>query len=178
MASYFQGLSLINFQEGDEPVLPEAHWRKDAAFFVNAIVQLKEYFEGRRQRFSLRLNPKGSDFQREVLAAVARIPYGETASYSDIARVVGKPKSVRAVGTANRTNPIPFMIPCHRVIGSNGKLTGFTGGIEFKQWLLDLEAGRLAPDADEGAEQPEPSQEDLLAADPEAGVDLALEAAH
>ena len=139
----FQGLSLINFQDGAEPVLPEAHWRKDAAFFVNAIVQLKEYFAGNRQRFSLRLNPKGSEFQREVLAAVARIPYGETATYSDIARIVGKPKSVRAVGSANRTNPIPIMVPCHRVLGSNGKVTGVTGDLEMKQWLLDLEAGRL-----------------------------------
>ena len=145
----FQGLSHVNFQDGSAPLLPEAHWRKDAAFFVNAIVQLKEYFAGERLRFSLRLNPKGSDFQRQVLEVVSRIPYGETASYSDIARMVGKPKSVRAVGTSNRNNPLPIIIPCHRVIGSNGKLTGFSGGAEFKQWLLDLEAGKHAPMIDE-----------------------------
>ena len=139
----FQGLSHVNFQDGSAPMLPEAEWRKDAAFFVNAIVQLKEYFAGERVRFSLRLNPKGSDFQRQVLEVVSRIPYGETSSYGDIARMVGKPKASRAVGTCNRTNPIPIMIPCHRVVGSNGKLTGFSGGIEFKQWLLDLEAGKL-----------------------------------
>ncbi len=139
LAGDFQGLSLINFVDGPEPALPESNWRKDAAFFVNAIVQLNEYFQGKRQRFSLRLNPRGTDFQREVLAAVARIPYGSTASYKDIARIVGKAKSVRAVAAANRANPIPIMIPCHRVIGSNGKITGFTGGIELKQRLLDLE---------------------------------------
>lgn len=139
----FQGLSLINFQDGEAPMLPESDWRKDAAFFVNAILQLKEYYVGNRQRFSLRLNPKGSEFQREVLAAVARIPYGETASYADIARIVGKPKSARAVGTANRNNPLPIMVPCHRVMGANGKMTGSVGGIEVKQYLLDLEAGRL-----------------------------------
>lgn len=137
----FQGLSHVNFQDGSAPMLPEAEWRKDAAFFVNAIVQLKEYFAGERVRFSLRLNPKGSDFQRQVLEVVSRIPYGETSSYGDIARMVGKPKAARAVGTCNRTNPIPIMIPCHRVVGSNGKLTGFSGGVEFKRWLLDLEAG-------------------------------------
>jgi O-6-methylguanine DNA methyltransferase len=98
----------------------------------------------------LRLNPKGSDFQRQVLEVVARIPYGETTSYSDIARMVGKPKAVRAVGTSNRNNPIPIIVPCHRVIGSNGKLTGFSGGVECKQWLLNLEAGKHAPVVDEG----------------------------
>ena len=165
----FQGLSLINFQDGIAPVLPEAHWRKDAAFFVNAIVQLKEYYAGKRQRFSLRLNPSGSEFQRQVLAIVARIPYGETASYADIARMVGKPKSVRAVGAANRTNPIPIMIPCHRVIGTNGKLTSFNGGIERKQWMLDLEAGRL--DAD-GVKRP-PLLNDVV--EQELADDLAAE---
>ncbi len=148
----FQGLSHVNFQEGSTPILPEAHWRKDAAFFVNAIMQLKEYFAGDRLKFSLRLNPKGSDFQRKVLEVVSRIPYGETASYSDIARMVGKPKAVRAVGTSNRNNPIPIIVPCHRVIGSNGKLTGFSGGVEFKQWLLDLEAGKHVPVVDESDE--------------------------
>lgn len=146
----FQGLSHVNFQDGSAPILPEAHWRKDAAFFVNAIMQLKEYFAGERLKFSLRLNPKGSDFQRQVLEVVARIPYGETTSYSDIARMVGKPKAVRAVGTSNRNNPIPIIVPCHRVIGSNGKLTGFSGGVECKQWLLNLEAGKHAPVVDEG----------------------------
>lgn len=137
----FHGLSVINFQSGPKPLLPESCWRKDAAFFVNAILQLDEYFTGQRQRFSLRINPQGSDFQRQVLAAVARIPYGQTASYKDIARIVRKPKSTRAVGSANRNNPLPIVIPCHRVLGANGKLTGFAGGIATKQWLLDLERG-------------------------------------
>lgn len=139
LAGDFQGLSLINFQDGPSPALPESSWRKDAAFFVTAIIQLQEYFEGKRQRFSLRLNPSGSDFQLEVLSVVSRIPYGETASYADVARIVGRPKAVRAVGAANRGNPLPIVIPCHRVIGSNGRLTGFNGGLEAKQWLIELE---------------------------------------
>lgn len=139
LAGDFQGLSLINFQDGSMPALPEKHWRKDAAFFVTAIIQLQEYFAGQRQCFSLRLNPSGSEFQLSVLEVVARIPYGETASYADVARIVGKPKAVRAVGSANRNNPLPIVIPCHRVIGSNGRLTGFNGGLEAKEWLLDLE---------------------------------------
>ena len=139
LAGDFQGLLMLNFQEGSYPALPDPSWRRDAAFFVNAIVQLQEYFSGTRQRFSLRLNPQGTAFQKQVLEVVARIPYGETASYGDIARYVGKPKAVRAVGSANRKNPLPIFIPCHRVIGSDGKLTGFNGGLDAKRWLLELE---------------------------------------
>lgn len=161
LAGDFNGLMHLNFQEGPEPLFPEAGWRKDAAYFVNAIVQLKEYFAGKRRRFSLRLNPSGSDFQLKVLEAVTRIPYGDTATYSDIARLVKNPRSVRAVGAANRKNPLPILIPCHRVIGSNGRLTGFNGGLERKEWLLELEAEvsmpsqrpiieALIPEAEEG----------------------------
>ena len=152
LAGDFQGLSLINFQDGPAPVLPEKHWRKDAAYFVQAIIQLQEYFAGKRQRFSLRLNPSGTEFQLKVLEVVARIPYGETASYADIARIVGKPKAVRAVGAANRTNPLPIVVPCHRVVGSNGRLTGFNGGLEAKQWLLELE-GLNCQGGEDGDEQ-------------------------
>ena len=140
------GLKYINFQQGPEPMLPESEWRKDAAYFVNAIVQLTEYFAGTRTRFALRLNPVGTDFQRQVLQIVARIPYGQTASYADIARVLKKPRAVRAVGGANRKNPLPIVVPCHRVIGSDGKLTGFNGGLERKEWLLALENGELPED--------------------------------
>lgn len=144
LAGDFQGLAVINFQDANllgnkTPMLPESHWRKDAAFFVNAIVQFREYFAGQRQRFSLRLNPLGSEFEREVLAAISRIPYGETVSYKDVARYVGKPKSVRAVASACHRNPLPIMIPCHRVIGANGKPTGSQRGVDLRLKMLDME---------------------------------------
>lgn len=142
LAGDFHGLKLLNFQNGPAPILPESSWRKDAAYFVNAIMQLQEYFAGQREKFALRLNPDGTDFQRAVLDAVSRIPYGETATYADIARLIKNPKSTRAVGAANGRNPLPIFIPCHRVIGSNGKLTGFNGGIERKSILLALERGQ------------------------------------
>ena len=140
LAGDFNGLSHIGFQYGPEPVFPENEWRRDAAYFVNAIVQLKEYFAGKRSQFCLRLNPAGSPFQLKVLEALTRVPYGETASYADIARMVKNPRAVRAVGSANRKNPLPIVIPCHRIIGSNGRLTGFNGGLERKEWLLEHEA--------------------------------------
>ncbi|MBT8148785.1 MAG: methylated-DNA--[protein]-cysteine S-methyltransferase [Pseudomonadales bacterium] len=136
------GLKYITFQDGPEPLFPENDWRKDAAHFVNAIVQLKEYFAGQRSRFALRLQPEGTDFQLRVLEAVARIPYGQTASYTDIARLLKNPRAVRAVGSANRKNPLPIVVPCHRVIGSDGRLAGFVGGLERKEWLLELECQR------------------------------------
>ncbi|NND38605.1 MAG: methylated-DNA--[protein]-cysteine S-methyltransferase, partial [Pseudomonadales bacterium] len=130
-------------QDGPEPMFPERGWRKDAAYFVNAIVQLNEYFAGQRTRFALRLNPEATEFQLRVLETLARIPYGQTASYADIARLLKKPRAVRAVGAANRKNPLPIMLPCHRVIGSDGSLTGFIGGLERKKWLINLEAETL-----------------------------------
>jgi len=144
LAGDYNGLMCLGFQQGPEPILPELNWRKDAAFFVNPIMQLQEYFAGKRKRFALRLNPSGTDFQIKVLEALLRIPYGDTASYADIARLLKSPKAVRAVGSANRRNPLPIFIPCHRVIGSNGKLTGFNGGLERKSMLLALERGELS----------------------------------
>lgn len=105
--------------------------------------QLHEYFRGERQSFDLELAPRGTDFQRLCWSALQHIPYGETRSYSDIAREIGRPAAVRAVGAANGANPIPIVIPCHRVVGSNGSLTGFGGGIETKRWLLALESPTL-----------------------------------
>ena len=143
LAGDANGLSRIGFQSGPCPVFPEREWRRDAAFFVNAIVQFNEYFTGERSQFCLRLHPVGSSFQLKVLEAVTRIPYGTTASYSDIAQLIQNPRAVRAVGAANRKNPLPIVIPCHRVIGRDGSLTGFNGGLERKEWLLDLEANPL-----------------------------------
>jgi methylated-DNA-[protein]-cysteine S-methyltransferase len=105
--------------------------------------QLREYFSGKRQTFDFPLAPKGTEFQLAVWNALLEIPYGDTITYAELARRIGKPSAVRAVGAANGANPIPVIIPCHRVIGSNGTLTGYGGGIERKQWLLALEGRRL-----------------------------------
>jgi len=107
----------------------------------NAARQLREYFDGRRVEFDLPLAPEGTAFQRDVWQKLCEIPYGSTISYGELARRVGNPKASRAVGAANGQNPIPIVIPCHRVIGSNGSLTGFGGGIDMKRRLLDFEAG-------------------------------------
>ena len=101
--------------------------------------QLNEYFAGKRKTFDLPLSLKGTPFQIECWNALQQIPYGATSTYGEIARTIGRPAAVRAVGAANGANPIPIIVPCHRVIGSNGSLTGFGGGIDVKRWLLDFE---------------------------------------
>ena len=110
---------------------------------INAENQLKEYFSGKRNAFDLKLDFAGTEFQRKVWAALLTIPFGETRSYGQIAKQIGNPKAVRAVGAANGKNPISIIAPCHRVIGSNGKLTGFAGGLEIKAHLLGLERAVL-----------------------------------
>lgn len=105
----------------------------------DAIMQLKEYFAGQRTQFTLRLNPQGTIFQREIWKIVSQIEFGDTKSYLDIARTSGDKARTRAVGLANGKNPIPILIPCHRVIGANGSLTGYAGGLERKKWLLQHE---------------------------------------
>lgn len=104
-----------------------------------AQVQLAEYFAGTRDRFTIPLSPSGTPFQHRVWAALATIPYAETRSYLEIARQIGSPNAMRAVGAANGKNPLSIVVPCHRVIGANGTLTGFGGGLEAKRWLLDHE---------------------------------------
>lgn len=101
--------------------------------------QLSEYFSGKRREFSLPLSPKGTEFQLRVWRALKTIPYGETRSYGDMARLIGSPKACRAVGMANHRNPISIIVPCHRVVGANGSLTGYGGGLDAKRFLLDLE---------------------------------------
>ncbi|AEG48734.1 methylated-DNA/protein-cysteine methyltransferase [Sphingobium chlorophenolicum L-1] len=108
--------------------------------------QLCEYFAGQRQAFDLPLDFKGTDFQKRVWAALLTIPYGETRSYADIARQIGKPSACRAVGAANGRNPISIVAPCHRVVGANGALTGFAGGLNAKRYLLELEGRSFAAD--------------------------------
>ena len=117
---------------------------RDDGAVADVAAQLQQYFRGERRAFELPLAPRGTEFQQLVWSALQRIPYGETRSYADIAREIGRPAAVRAVGAANGANPIPIVIPCHRVIGSKGSLTGFGGGIETKRWLLALESPQRA----------------------------------
>jgi len=131
----------IAFPKNGEPVRPDAGWEHSARGPVGeAIRQLRDYFAGRRTGFDLPLAPEGTPFQRAVWRQLQDIPYGVTISYGELARRVGNPKASRAVGTANGANPIPIVIPCHRVIAADGKLGGFGGGLTVKQALLALEA--------------------------------------
>lgn len=125
----------------EPPPPPERAFLRSHALLAETCRQLDAYFAGTRRAFELPLAPHGTDFQRQVWAALQRIPYGATVSYSDIARSILAPKAVRAVGAANGANPIAVIIPCHRVIGANGSLTGFGGGLPRKKFLLALERG-------------------------------------
>ena len=139
-------LSLLGFPQGKMLKRHEKQWLKDPAPFKEVKFQLDAYFAGELQEFDLPLLPTGTRFQERVWQALTEIPYGETWSYGQLARHIGKPKASRAVGAANGINPIPVIIPCHRVIGSSGKLTGFGGGLETKRYLLKLESEALAPE--------------------------------
>ena len=132
-------LQLIGFPSGKARTHHEADWLRDDAPFVEVVRQLNAYFAGELQDFDVALDPQGTAFQQSVWQALTAIPYGSTCSYGAIAEAVGKPKASRAVGAANGQNPIPIIIPCHRVIGSTGKLTGFGGGLPAKVTLLELE---------------------------------------
>jgi methylated-DNA-[protein]-cysteine S-methyltransferase len=133
-------LCLVGFPEGSMRRDPEPDWSYNEKPFAGARQQLTEYFAGERREFDLPLKLNGTEFQMSVLQALQQIPYGETTSYADIAERIGRPKAVRAVGAANGRNPIPIIVPCHRVIGSHGDLTGFGGGLDTKEALLRLEA--------------------------------------
>jgi methylated-DNA-[protein]-cysteine S-methyltransferase len=115
----------------------------DAWRVAHVVTQLGEYFAGRRKAFELELAPVGSEFQHKIWALLVGIPFGETRSYGQLAKVIGEPNASRAVGRANATNPIPIVVPCHRVIGASGTLTGYAGGLEAKRILLDLERPAL-----------------------------------
>ena len=136
-------LKRIEFEAGKHVEGPQPGWRKSKRELAEAEVQLSEYFAGERQRFTLNLDPEGTEFQRQTWDLLRRIPYGKTVSYSDIARLMGRPKAVRAVGAANGRNPIPIVVPCHRVIGRDGSLTGFAAGTDVKKKLLELEGVTL-----------------------------------
>jgi len=118
---------------------PLAHWQKDESAFTHTRLQLTKYFSRELTDFDLSLKPLGTEFQQQVWQALRAIPYGETVSYRAIANSIDRPKAVRAVGNANGRNPIPIVIPCHRVVGKDGSLIGFGGGLPVKSFLLDLE---------------------------------------
>jgi len=134
-----QGLREVWFESGRHQKVPDPRWTRDADQLAFARVQLEEYFAGARQVFALPLHPLGTPFQLAVWQELARIPYGATVSYGEMARRIGQPQAVRAVGAANGRNPLPIVLPCHRVIGADGSLTGFGGGLPTKRFLLALE---------------------------------------
>ena len=130
----------ISFTSRGKAAKPEPGWQESQRGAVaEAIRQLREYFAGKRTRFDLPLAPKGTEFQRAVWRQLQEIPYGETISYGELARRVGNPKASRAVGAANGANPLPIVIPCHRVIAGDGSIGGFGGGLPIKEILLALE---------------------------------------
>ena len=139
LAADERGLRLISFALGKRPERPQSGWQQDRAPFVETIRQLRAYFERELKNFDLPLSLEGTEFQLRVWHSLLAIPYGQTISYGQLACRVGNPKGARAVGLANGSNPIPIIVPCHRVIGSNGSLVGYGGGLSNKKALLFLE---------------------------------------
>ena len=137
------GLRQIRFVNGRRPASPDPSWRENSAPLQPAIDQLRAYFAAELETFDLKLAPEGTPFQLSVWRKLCEIPFGKTISYGELAQQVGNPKASRAVGLANGSNPIPIVIPCHRVIGSSGKLTGYGGGLPVKEKLLALECRQL-----------------------------------
>ena len=130
-------ITKVYFMNNDEQ--EEILEKNETALLKEAIKQLNEYFDGKRSSFDLQLQPQGTEFQNKVWKALIEIPFGETRSYGEIAKIIGNEKASRAVGMANNKNPIPIIVPCHRVIGANGKLVGYAGGLDIKEKLLKLE---------------------------------------
>ncbi|HKW18557.1 MAG TPA: methylated-DNA--[protein]-cysteine S-methyltransferase [Terriglobales bacterium] len=137
------GLCGINFPRNGQAAAADRDWQEDGSAFDDTIRQLRAYFAGEQENFDLPLAPQGTPFQQRVWRELCRIPYGQTISYGELARRIGNPQASRAVGLANGSNPIPIIIPCHRVIGANGKLTGYGGGLPIKEKLLALEKRQL-----------------------------------
>ena len=133
-------LEMIRFPEGKGVIYPEDDWIQDDLVFKQVEDQLNEYFAGDRQQFDLKIKPSGTRFQLSVLEALQGIPYGRITTYSNVAESIGRPNAFRAVGAASGRNPLPIVIPCHRVIGADGSLTGFGGGLPTKSVLLNRES--------------------------------------
>ena len=131
-------------QKPDRMKFPDLESKDSDPILKSAVKQLGSYFSGKREKFDVSLRPVGTDFQEQVWKALRSISYGKTVSYGDIAKKIGNPKAVRAVGSAIGKNPLSIMIPCHRVIGSNGNLTGFAGGLPTKEFLLKLETQAIS----------------------------------
>ena len=131
----------LTCEESPESFTIERDWEKNKSFFTEEIRQINEYLEGQRKTFDVIVNPQGTAFQHMVWEALMDIPYGKTVDYADIAQRVNNPGAYRAVGAANAKNPIPIIIPCHRVIGSDGSLTGYAYGVNMKEKLINLERG-------------------------------------
>ena len=138
-----RGLCYLSFGASKRAVNPEAEWTENAKFFAEPVRQLRAYFRGELTDFDLPLALQGTPFQVSVWKKLCAIPYGSTISYGQLAESIGNPKAMRAVGLANGCNPIAIIVPCHRVIGSNGKLTGYGGGLPIKEKLLALESRQL-----------------------------------
>lgn len=134
------GLTGLYLPEGAAAMSPDPAWIRDDGAFGDVRTQVDEYFAGSRREFDLPLHPHGTGFQQRVWTALRAIPYGETTSYGATAATIGAPTSSRAVGAANGQNPLPIIVPCHRVVGANGALTGYGGGLDAKRWLLAHEA--------------------------------------
>ena len=132
----------LHTKGGKRRVAIDPEWIRSDARFASARIQILEYMEGKRTAFDLVLSPEGTPFQQTVWQALCEIPFGELRSYGEIARRIGKPTASRAVGAANGKNPLPLLIPCHRVVGANGKLTGFAHGLAIKERLISLESGK------------------------------------
>jgi methylated-DNA-[protein]-cysteine S-methyltransferase len=143
LAGSSDGLKLVSFGAGKRARTVDPEWKLDGWSFLEVVDQLRSYFAGERKKFEIPLVLEGTDFQKSVWTALQKIPYGETVSYKELAGKVGNCKAVRAVGAANGANPIPIIIPCHRVIGNDGSLTGFGGGLPIKKRLLELESQQL-----------------------------------
>ena len=133
------GLESLHFPRGKTRKEPQPDWIYDERLFSDALEQLEAYFNGERTQFDLKLNARGTQFQKQVWKELVTIPYGETICYGELARRIGNPSASRAVGSANGKNPISIIVPCHRVIGKNGSLTGFGGGLDVKKKLLEFE---------------------------------------
>lgn len=131
--------SLKRTRQALESANPGAVWEHSVRELAPVAKQLQEYFDGERQKFSIPLDPVGSEFQADVWSSLAGIPFGETRTYGEIAAAIGQPRAARAVGLANNQNPLPIVVPCHRVIGADGKLVGYAGGVARKKFLLELE---------------------------------------
>jgi methylated-DNA-[protein]-cysteine S-methyltransferase len=141
------GETVSNLRMTDQTYAPpdQLEWREDPLAFPEVVAQLEAYFAGERTAFDVPLDLRGTDFQQLVWRALLEIPYGETRTYGELARAVGRPNAARAVGLANGHNPVGIIVPCHRVIGADGSLTGYGGGLERKRALLALEQARRAP---------------------------------